>query len=190
MIASLRGRVIDRGRDYLTVDVGGVGFKVHVPNSLRDKSEPGREVHLHTHLHVRENELALYGCASREELELFELLLGVSGVGPKVALSILSHTSPEALQQAVSRQDPDLLGRIPGIGPKTAQKLIFHLRDKIAFEVTPTPLISEADAEVIAALTALGYSVAEAQAALRALPPEEMPVEEKIMAALSSLAKI
>lgn len=190
MIASLRGRVVDRGKDYLVVEVGGLGLKVYVPGSLCDKTEPGREVHLHTHLHVRENELTLYGCASREDLELFETMLGVSGIGPKVALSVLSYASPEALRQAVSRQEAGLLGRIPGVGPKTAQKLIFYLKDKIAFGAVSAPLTSEADVEVVAALTALGYSVAEAQAALHSLPPEELPVEEKIRAALSSLAKM
>jgi Holliday junction DNA helicase RuvA len=191
MIATLRGRVAGKGKDYLVVEVGGVGLKVYVPAPLLDRSDTGgREVQLYTHLHVRENELTLYGCASREELELFETLLTVSGIGPKVALGILSHVSVETLHHAVARQEPELLGRIPGIGPRTAQKLIFHLKDKVGVGLAPIPVLSEEDAEVVAALTALGYSISEAQAALRALPERDLPVEEKIRAALSSLARM
>jgi len=193
MIGCIRGEVIEKGDDYLLVDVNGVGYLVHAPTSLLDQVDGGF-VTLYTHLHVRETEMTLYGFAEREQLELFRTLLGVQGIGPKVALSILSHVPLEALRQAVAREEAALLARVPGIGPKKARQIVFALRDKIGVEDVwaAGPTITDADNEVIAALTTLGYSVAEAQAALRALPQEarQEPVEEKVRLALSSLARL
>jgi Holliday junction DNA helicase RuvA len=192
VIASLRGTVAATGKDYVVLVVGGVGFQVSVPQTLLDGlSGPGQEVTLHTHLHVRENDLALFGCDSEEELALFRLLLGVSGIGPKVALSILSSLPPDQLQAAIAQEDVVMLARVPGIGPKTAKKLVFDLKDKIAVEVMvgePRPVLTDADADLIAALTTLGYSVAEAQEAIRALPPETLPLEERVRLALAYFA--
>jgi Holliday junction DNA helicase RuvA len=146
---------------------------------------------LFTHLHVRENELALYGCVSEEELALFRLLLGVSGVGPKVALSILSVLPAERLQAAISQEDVATLARVPGIGPKTAKKLVFDLKDKVAvagMPAEPLAVLSDADADLIAALTTLGYSVAEAQEAIRSLPRESLLLEERVRLALAYFA--
>ncbi len=192
MIANLKGRVEAIGKDYVVVDVGGIGFKVHVPTSFLETVEGlGRQVELFTHLHVRENELTLYGCRSEDELALFELLLSVSGVGPKVALAMLSTMSPDSLRLAIAQGNAEVLARVPGIGPKMAKKIVFHLKDKVAVEVSPeaVPFLTEADAEVIAALTSLGYSVVEAQAALQSLPAEEMPIEERVRLALAYFAK-
>jgi Holliday junction DNA helicase RuvA len=193
MIGSIRGEIIEKGDDYLLVDVNGVGYLVHAPTSLIDELDGGF-VRLYTHLHVRETEMTLYGFAEREELELFRTLLGVPGIGPKVALAILSHVPQETLRQAVAREEAALLARVPGIGPKKARQIVFALRDKIGIEDVwaAGPTISDADHQVIAALTTLGYSVAEAQAALRALPKEarQEPVEEQVRMALSSLAKL
>ena len=193
MIGSIRGEIIEKGDDYLLVDVNGVGYVVYTPTSLLDRLDASF-VTLHTHLHVRETELTLYGFADREELELFRTLLGVQGIGPKVALAILSHVPQETLRQAVAREEAALLARVPGIGPKKARQIVFALRDKIEIEDVwaAGPTISGADSEVIAALTTLGYSVAEAQAALRALPQEarQESVEEQVRLALSSLAKL
>jgi Holliday junction DNA helicase RuvA len=193
MIGSIRGEIIEKGDDYLLVDVNGVGYLVYAPTSLLDRLDGGL-VTLYTHLHVRETELTLYGFAEREELELFHTLLGVQGIGPKIALSILSHVPLETLRQAVAREEAALLARVPGIGPKKARQIVFALRDKIGIEDVwaAGPTITDADNEVIAALTVLGYSVAEAQAALRALPQEarQEPVEEKVRMALSSLARL
>jgi len=188
MIASVKGRVAAVSRDYLVVDVGGVGLKVRVPAPVLARASPGRTIELFTHLHVRENDLALYGCASEEELALFELLLGVAGVGPRVALAILSKMSADSLRLAIAQEQVELLARVPGIGPKTAKKIVFHLKDKVQAEmgVTVTPVLSEADAEVIAALTSLGYSIVEAQAAVQSLPrDEELSIEEQIRLALA-----
>jgi Holliday junction DNA helicase RuvA len=192
MIARLKGRLEAKGKDHAIIDVSGIGFKVYVAASLLDSWEGlGHEVELFTHLHVRENELSLYGCSSQEELAVFELLLGVSGVGPKVSLAVLSALPPDSLRTVVAQENAEALARVPGIGLKTAKKLIFDLKDKIGVGVTPAavPVLTDADAEVIAALTALGYSVVEAQAALQSLPREEMEIEEKVRLALAYFAR-
>jgi Holliday junction DNA helicase RuvA len=189
VIASLRGLVATTGKDWIVLLVGGVGFQVFVPQTvLSDLARPGQEATLHTHLHVRENELTLYGCSSEEELALFRLLLGVSGIGPKVALSMLSSLPPDRLQAAIAQEDEATLARVPGIGPKTAKKLVFDLKDKVQAElgrVEAPAVLSEADADLIAALTSLGYSVVEAQEAVRALPKESLPLEERVRLALA-----
>jgi Holliday junction DNA helicase RuvA len=194
MIGSLRGEIIEKEEDGLLVEVGGVGFYVLTPTTLLDMLEVGVKTQLFTHLHVREQELTLFGFPDKEELELFRTLLKVQGIGPKVALAILSHLPAETLRQAVARQEAALLARVPGIGPKKARQIVFQLKDKVGMEdifVSTTPF-GEADSEVIAALTALGYSVVEAQAALQQLPQEakEESVEEKVRLALSGLARI
>ena len=189
MIASLEGTVTAMDQASVVVLVNGVGFRVFVPQTLLDGlSGPGQEVTLHTHLHVRENELTLYGCSTEEELALFRLLLGVSGIGPKVALSILSSLPPDRLQAAIAQEDVATLARVPGIGPKTARKLVFDLKDKVAAVLPagePRPVLTEADADLIAALTSLGYSVVEAQEAIRHLPREALPLEERIRLSLA-----
>jgi len=187
MIARLRGKLEAQGEDYVIVNVGGIGFKVRVPTSFLDQlGDVGSPVELFTHLHVRENELALYGCATEDELTLFEQLLTVSGIGPKAALGILSALSPDTLRLAIAQGQVDVLTQVPGIGKKTAQRLVLDLKGKLdlAALMAEAPALTPADAEVIAALTGLGYSVAEAQAALRSLPDREMDLEEKIRLAL------
>jgi holliday junction DNA helicase RuvA len=193
MIASLSGTLTSTGKDLIVVQVGGVGFRVFVPRTLLDgQPQPGQEIQLFTHLHVRENELTLFGFGSEEELVLFRLLQTVSGVGPKAALSILSNLPPDRLRLALAEEDAATLSRVPGIGLKTAKKLVFDLKDKVAAEmpgVGPRPALSEADVDLIAALTGLGYSVAEAQEAIRSLPREPLPFEERVRLALVYFAK-
>lgn len=191
MIARLSGTVAAVGPDHLVVQVGGVGFRVCVPTPVLEQIDGvGRPVELVTYLHVRENELTLYGFLTEEERSLFEMLLGVSGVGPKVALATLSTVSPDALRQAVLQEEPGILSRVPGIGAKTARAIIFHLKDRLVAEgVEPAALLTDQDAEVIAALTALGFSLVEAQSALQRLPRDpEMPLEERVRQALAYLA--
>ncbi len=192
MIASVRGVVAAVGDDALVVQVGGVGFRVLVPRTLLERvMRPGQEITLHTHLHVRVNELSLYGCETEEELALFRLLQTVSGIGPKVALSILSSLPPDRFQAAVAQEDVTALARVPGIGPKTARKLVFDLKDKVGVELPPgglSPVMAEADADLIAALTGLGYNVTEIQEALRHLPLEPLPLEERVRLALAYFA--
>lgn len=192
MIANLKGRIDAIGKEYLIVSVGGIGFKVYVPTSFLETSEAiGRQVELFTHLHVRENELTLYGCNSEDELALFELLLRVSGVGPRVALAMLSTMPPDSLRLAIAQGNAEVLATVPGIGPKMAKKIVFHLKDSVEVQFGPEaiPFLTEADADVIAALTSLGYSVAEAQAALQSLPDEEMEIEERVRLALAYFAR-
>ena len=189
MIASVEGVVADVGTNHLIVTVGGVGLRVYVPeNLLRQINPPGTHVHLFTHLHVRENEIALYGCATREELELFQLLLGVSGIGPRSALTMLSFFAPERLRTAIVMEQADVLAQVPGVGPKTARRIIFQLKDKLTVgAVQAMPALTDQDAEVIAALTALGYSIVEAQTALQSLPSDQdQTIEERIRMALAS----
>lgn len=191
MIASLQGRIMSHGESYVIVDVRGVGFKVFVPSSFLERiSGIGQEVSLFTHMHVRENEIALYGCGTSDELALFELLLGVSGIGPKVALNIVSIMSTDELRDAIARGDAIALRRIPGVGRKTAERVMLDLKDKlgVGMEFAAYPALTHADAEVISALTSLGYSIAEAQAALRSLPKEDMPLEERIRLSLQYFA--
>lgn len=191
MIASLEGTVTAVGTNDLVVKVGGVGLRVHVPaRVLHNLSGPGAHIRLFTHLHVRENELALYGCATQDELELFHLFLGVSGIGPRMALTILSTLSPESLRAAIAREQADVLAQVPGVGLKTARRVIFQLKDKLAPEgLERMPPLTDQDAEVIAALTALGYSVVEAQTALQSLPRDpDLSLEERIRLALAYFA--
>jgi len=191
MIARLSGTVWGIGEDHLVVRTGGVGFHVYVPaNVLGEIGQVGQPVDLFTYLHVRENELSLFGFLTEEELSLFKLLLSVSGVGPRVALAVLGMLSPDALRQAIAQEEPGILSRVPGIGPKTARAIIFHLKDKLALPTQgkPTPL-DDRDAQVIAALTALGFSLVEAQTAVQSLPRDtDTSVEDRIRQALKHLA--
>jgi len=191
MIARLSGTVWSIGENHVIVRAGGIGFQVQVPSGvLAQLDSVGQPVELFTHLNVRENELALYGFLTEEELALFKLLLSISGIGPKVALALLGTVSPDALRQAVVQEEPGLLSRVPGIGPKTARAIIFHLKDKLIPTGAAAPLLSDADAEVIAALTGLGFSLVEAQAALQSLPrDEDLPVEERVRQALAYFAR-
>jgi Holliday junction DNA helicase RuvA len=138
---------------------------------------------------VRETELALYGFADEEDRSLFELLLGVSGVGPRVALSILSTLSPELFRSAIMREEPAVLQRVPGIGKKTAERILFQLRDRMdtATSVTGVTLVSDVDADVIELLTGLGFSIVEAQTALQNVPREARSVDERLQMALQYL---
>lgn len=188
MIASVEGRVAAVARDALIVEVGGVGLRVLCPQPTLTAARPGEPIFLHTHLVVRENELTLIGFAGAEELDLFEKLIGVSGVGPRLALALLSAMAPDALRLAISQEQADLLGRVPGIGKKTAQKIVLELKDKVgpAGVAEGLAALTEADAAVIDALTALGYSIIEAQRAVQSLPRDVIDVEERLRRALAS----
>lgn len=190
MIASLRGEIRLRGPDFLVIDVGGVGFRVQVPPSaLEELGDVGDTVRLYTHLHVRDDALALYGFPTPEQLELFEALLGVSGVGPRLALSILSSTSADALRLAIQQEDVELLTRVPGVGRKTASRLILELKGKIDLTRLGLPgriPVPPEQAELLDVLTNLGYTMAEAKEAIASLPEDArgMPLEERLRLAL------
>jgi Holliday junction DNA helicase RuvA len=192
MIAHLRGSIEFVGKDHLIVNVGNVGLRVYVPAVVHDTASIGKIVDLFTHLHIRENEWTLYGFPSQEELELFELLLSVSGVGARTALAVLGAASPEQMRSAIAHEQAEILTRVPGIGPKTAKSIVFHLKDKVGIVTSGAQIayLSDADTEVIAALTGLGYSIVEAQTALASLPRDApQDVEERIRLALNYFAK-
>ncbi len=192
MIAHLRGTVEWIGKDNLVINTGNLGLRVYVPATLRDTATAGKLIDLFTHLHIRENEWTLYGFATQDELDLFELLLSVSGIGARTALAVLGAATPDQLRAAIAHEQIDVLTRVPGIGPKTAKSIIFHLKDKVGIVMRGAEIayLSDADTEVIAALTGLGYSVVEAQTALASLPRDASPdVEERIRLALAYFVK-
>lgn len=190
MIASLSGPILKIEASSLVIGAGGVGLRVFVPRTaLENVGGVGRSIRLHTHLIVREQELALYGFESEEDLQLFEVLLGVSGVGPKVGLAILATLSPELLKSAILREETAVLQRVPGIGKKTAERIMFQLRDKLDLTEmkTAVPLVSDVDADVIDVLTTLGFSIVEAQSALQNVPRDVQSVDERVQQALQFL---
>ncbi|MCG2787100.1 MAG: Holliday junction branch migration protein RuvA [Anaerolineae bacterium] len=187
MIATLHGEIQHKEDNALIVDVGGVGLRVFAAKSLVESLKVGEKTFLFTHLIVRETELSLYGFENAEERQLFLTLLGVDGVGPRVALSVLATLSLDAVQRAVFSEEPELLSRVPGVGKKTAQKIVLYLQDRLK----PTDVLgqvasmSDSDSEVLAALTSLGYSVVEAQTAIQAIPKDAPgAVEERLRLAL------
>ena len=192
MIATLEGTLEYRGDDSIIINVGGIGFRVYVPTSTLSQlgAVKGR-VSLYTHLHVREDNISLYGFASSEELTLFKSLISVSGIGTKLALSLLSALNPEQLVMAITSGDIDLLSQTPGIGKKMASRLVVELRGKLEkdWREMALPLAPER-VDVIAALTGLGYSVTEAAKAISRLPDsEELSLEEKVKMALQQMAR-
>ena len=196
MIAAIKGRLVGRMGDSLLIDIGPLVMQVHTSRTtIADAGEPGAEVRLHTYLYVREDQLALYGFGSTEELALFNLLLGVTGIGPRVAANILSATRAEPLLNAISGEDVAFLSRLPGIGRKTAARIILDLRGKLADiggggGSTGVAAPSSVDGEVVEALQALGYTLAEANAAVTRLPRDTTKsVEERIVAALQSMSE-
>ena len=189
MIATLRGEVAQIEDGTLILDVGGVGLRVLVPAPLRARLRVGEPALLFTHLVVRQDALTLYGFETQADRELFGLLLGVDGVGPRIGLAVLSSMPREDVHRAIFSEQSELLSKVPGVGKKTAQKIVLHLHDKLSpvGALPPAARILDKDAEVLAALTALGYSVVEAQAAIQAIPgdaPDD--VEQRLRLALQS----
>jgi Holliday junction DNA helicase RuvA len=192
MIATLRGEITQIEDNAFVIEVGGVGMRVFVPTPLRGRTKVGEKIFIYTYLVVRETELALYGFESQADRDLFTLLLGVAGVGPKVALSVLSTMNIETVQRAVFSDEPELLSRVPGVGKKSAQKIALHLKDRLkpTDTIASVAAMSDADSEVLEALTALGYSVVEAQAAIQSLSKDAPDdVEERLRLALGYFQK-
>lgn len=189
MIATIHGKLQSRTDDSLVVTVGGIGLRVRVTSgTLANLGAIGSEVQLFTHLRVREDELSLYGFATEDELRLFETLMTVSGIGPKVALGILSAASTDTLRIAIAQGNVEMLTTFPGIGKKTAQRLVLELKGKV--DVSGLGEVSELtplDEDVVAALINLGYSAAEAARAARAVPSSAKTVEDRVRVALQSL---
>lgn len=192
MIAALKGRIEQKLEDAALVDVGGVVYRVNTSATTLDVlGDHGETTRVFTHLYVREDQLTLYGFATPEELRLFEVLIGVSGIGPKLALAILSRVRPEALEVAINAENAELLATVPGVGRKTAARLILELRGKLVPSgAVGAGLPSQEDTEVLAALRSLGYTTAEAHGALSRLPRDGgTSVEERVVAALRELSE-
>jgi holliday junction DNA helicase RuvA len=186
VIARLRGKPVALDAGGLVLDVGGVGYRLHATPSALQKADGADETMLETHLHVREDALQLYGFADAGERELFEQLLAVSGVGPKVALAIVSGYSPAELRRAIVREDAELFQTIPGIGKKTAQRVVLELKERIApLAAVEGPHLGAGDGHIVArdALVELGYSVAEAEKRLAETDPD-LPPAERVRQAL------
>lgn len=187
MIASITGRVQEILNDSLVVQVGGVGLQVYVPAAARNQQRVGESVFLYTYLVVREDALTLFGFETHEEREYFILLLGVNGIGPRLSLNVLSVLTPDAIRRAVFHEQADILSRVPGVGKKTAQKIVLQLQDRLPMApgLEPVTAASDQDLQVMEALTALGYSVVEAQGAIQSIPrdaPDD--IEERLRLAL------
>lgn len=178
MISSLNGDVLEKQAGSLVIGVGGVGLLVGVPATVADHARVGESIFLYTHLVVREDALNLYGFESQETRQLFLLLLSVNGVGARIALAILSTMATDTIRRAVVNEQPELFARVPGVGKKTAQKILLQLQGKVGGESTLEAVsrLNEVDTEVLGALTSLGYSIVEAQTALQSLP-KDAPAE-------------
>ena len=201
MISYIKGELyhIDSEQDVVTIDVSGVGYGIFVPNQvLSQLPRVGAEVLLHTYLNVREDAMQLYGFLTRDDLEIYKLVIGVSGIGPKSGLNILSIMSPDELRFAVIAGDVKAISKAPGIGKKTAEKLIIELKDKLkmpslteesefalpkATQMRDTTVQTEA----VQALIALGYGSTESLRAVRNVMTEDMLVEDVLKAALKNL---
>ena len=193
MIASLEGKLESLGSDWVIVNVGGIGLQVFIPTTtLSQLGNIDSDIKLYTHLHVREDNLTLYGFFSTSDLELFNALLNVSGLGPRMALSILSAMDTKEIVTAIASGNINLLTDIPGIGKKMASRLILELKDKIGAGLVTAGVVefAQKDTDVLAALTFLGYSAGEAARALASIPhDQQFNLEEKIKLALAYLRK-
>ena len=191
-IARLRGIVEEKGEDWAIIGVGGLGVLASMPAPAADALTPGERASLYTYLHVREDALTLSGFATADELRLFEQLISVSGIGPRAALALLSALDYVSLTVAIVGGQTDALRRVPGIGQKTAERLVLELRDKVTppaeGTTTPQQQKQEKDAELIAALMGLGYSQVEAAAAAEQTDGAGQPLEERVRAALQYFA--
>jgi len=189
MIATLEGRVAHKDTEHLIVVVGGVGIEVFAPRTTIEKAKSD-QIFLYTRLIVREDSLTLYGFSSESERDLFDTFIKISGVGPKLAITMLSSLSIDNIRNAVVNERAEILTRVPGIGKKTAQKILFELKDKIpvGLDAMPAGDFNNVNADVMDALTSLGYSVIEAQSAVQSIPadaPDE--VDQRVLIALQYL---
>ena len=188
MISSLQGKLESLGSDRAVINVGGIGFQVFMPtSSLIALGATGKEVRIYTHLHLREDNIALYGFTTADELRLFETLITVSGIGPKMALAMLSALTVDQITTAIATASTDMLTMTPGVGKKTASRIILELKEKIGagWVITPATQLARENTDVLAALTSLGYSAAEAVKAVTAIPSSsKLSLEDKIKLAL------
>jgi len=186
MIASISGKVIQLTKETVIIDINGLGIEVFVPKPLLGETEAGDLLYLYTYMLVREDNISLYGFASLEEKQLFLQFLALGGIGPKLSLAILSSLSIDNIRSAILSEKPDYFSRVPGIGKKTAQKIIIQMQGKLPEgEGLGVRSITDVDDAVVDALISLGYSVVEAQTALQTIPKDTPDdVESKLRVAL------
>ena len=188
MISLLKGTIESETEKFVILDVNSVGYKVYISgNTFKNLPKKGSEVKLYTHLYVRENIMDLYGFLNPEELEIFELLISISGIGPKGALSVLTVASIETLKKAIANEESSILTKVSGIGKKMAEKIILELKSKIGDEFIGKGV--SIDSEAIDALTSLGYKLNDAREALKKVPKEVEGVENRVREALKLLGK-
>lgn len=199
MFAYIKGNLEIKTNGYVVVDVGGIGYKIFMSqNAIEKLGESGKEVKIHTYVRVREDDISIFGFNSNEELRMFELLLSVSGIGAKSSLTILSNISPSSFALAVISNDIGKLKKLPGIGPKTAQRIILELKDKLKTEEAIDDNVEELKeailendkvSEAISALQVLGYSRREIDLALANIDKNNLSIEEIIRQGLKNLSK-
>lgn len=188
MISLLKGIIESETEKCVILDVNGVGYKVYISgNTFKNLPKKGEKIKLYTHLHVRENAMELYGFLNLEELEIFELLISISGIGPKGALSVLTVVSIDTLKKAIVNEESDILTKVSGIGKKMAEKIILELKNKIGDEFTGKGV--SVDSEAIDALMSLGYRLQEAREVLKKVPEDVEGVEDRVREALKLLGK-
>jgi len=192
MIAKLTGKIDYLKDNYAVVDVGGVGYKVYLSVYTFGKvagmnNASGVELYIHTY--VREDQLALYGFLSSEELEMFELLISISGIGPKAGMGILSIATPNTIKTAILNEDPSILTKVSGIGKKTAERVILELKNKVADMSVGEKEEAVIDSDAIEAMVGMGYSVSEARDVLKTVPMDVKDVGARIKQALKNLGK-
>ncbi|MDI6777632.1 MAG: Holliday junction branch migration protein RuvA [Patescibacteria group bacterium] len=189
MIARITGKIAYLRDKYVVVDVNGVGYRVHVSEFTFGKIAGKEEIELYTHTYVREDSLDLYGFLTLEELEMFELLISISGIGPKAGIGILSIAEPKTIRAAVISGDSSILTRVSGVGKKTAERVILELKNRIIELPGEDQGAAKADSEAIEALTSLGYTAGQAREALKTVSKDVKGVSDRVRAALKGLGK-
>jgi len=189
MISKIEGEVWDINIKFMTVGVGGVGFKIYATTETKEVSHKGEKISLFTHLIVREDALDLYGFLSEEELEFFEMLISISGIGPKTALNVLNISSVQALKIAISTGDVSHLVKVSGIGKKIAEKIVLELKDKIFVNEGDSEISLRDEIDAVEALKALGYSQRDAREALKDVDKKITNTSDRIKQALKKLGK-
>lgn len=189
MIAHIKGKIEYLKNNYAVVDVSGIGYKVFLSAYTFGKIAGAQDISLFIHTHVREDALSLYGFLTAEELEMFELLISISGIGPKAGIGILSIATPKTIKTAILNEDPSILTKVSGIGKKTAGRVILELKNKVADLTTGEKEEATIDSDAIEALLTMGYSVTEARDALKSISLDIKDVGERVKLALQNLGK-
>ena len=188
MIGSIKGKITHKSANYIILETGGIGYKVFAPQVFLVTWKPGQDLSIMVYTHVREDQITLFGFQTLPQLEFFEMLLTVSGVGPKSALAIMSLASIDMIKSAIVSEDPSVFTKVSGIGRKTAERVIVELKEKLKTEVDAAPVAKE-HSEAMDALIALGYSQQESRDALKTVPKDVVNLQAKVKIALKALSK-